>query len=160
MIAHGENASWSDVPEDVPRVLLECPAGSSPLLIADAIERQGYAVKVCEGPDARTPCSLVSEGVCALVSGADVVVNLLNGPDPEARRVITAIAEQRRPPEVVTELTQPEIERHADDEDWPFRRDHVTIVASPLTSRTLLLAIEEALSRRVGSPAWIDGFLD
>lgn len=160
MRAHRDDTSWDDVPSDRSRVLLECPAGSSPQLIADAIERHGYAVKVCEGPSRRHPCDLVDAGACALVDGADVVVNLLNGPDAEGREVIHHLTRLRRPPEVVTELTQPEIDRLSATGEWTFDRDRVEIVASPLTGDALLEAIDAAMSRASrGTPVHIDAHL-
>jgi hypothetical protein len=91
------------------------------------------------------------------VDGADVVVNLLNGPDPDARLVLDHLSRQRRPPEVVTELTQPEIDRLSATDEWTFRRDHVEILASPLTSEALLAAIDAAAARAVrGAPTRID----
>jgi hypothetical protein len=157
MVANGRDTIWDDVPEHLTRVLVECPPGSSPLLIAAAIERHGYAVRTCEGPDRRHPCALVEQGACSLVDGADVVVNLLNGPDPDARLVLDHLSRQRRPPEVVTELTQPEIDRLSATDEWTFRRDHVEILASPLTSEALLAAIDAAAARAVrGAPTRID----
>jgi hypothetical protein len=106
------------------------------------------------------PCDLVEAGACALVDGADVVVNLLNGPDPEAREVIDHLTRLRRPPEVVTELTQPEIDRLTATGEWSFERDRVEVVASPLTADALLDAIDAAISRASrGTPVRIDARL-
>lgn len=148
MHAHGYHSSWDAVDPGRTRVLLECPKSSSPTLIADAIERHGYEVKICEGPDHRHDCPLVTEGVCTLVNGADVVVNMLNGPDPEQREVLSSITAERRPPAVVAELTEPEIERRAREEDWPFDRDRVRLLSSPLTVESLISAIEDAAGDR------------
>ena len=63
------------------RVLLECAASSSPSIIARVVERHGFDVRTCEGPGDRGGCDLIDHGACALVSGADVVVNMLAAGD-------------------------------------------------------------------------------
>src|SRR5690606_28116427 len=95
------------------RVLLECAASSSPSIIARVVERHGFAVRTCEGPGDRGGCDLLDHGACALVSGADVVVNMLTGWDPTSSEVLAAVLDERRPPATVVELTRPRRE-HAD----------------------------------------------
>ncbi len=120
---------WSD-DGGRPRVLLECPPAASPSIIATLIERDGYEVQTCTGP-AVTSCDLLEHGACALVDGADVVVNLL-GPVPDDVAVLDAMTSLRRPPAIVAEV------RGA-------APDTVTAVQYPATRRALLRAIRAAL---------------
>lgn len=150
---------WDDAPPGAVRVLLECPPEHSPDIVAGILRRHGYAVRTCEGPDRRHECPLVATGSCRLVSGADVVVNLFGAADPHRRQVLGAITDERRPPAVVTEVPEPEIRRRTESADWWFDRERVHIVESPLTTATLIEAVEEALTRRERVPAtWSDGF--
>lgn len=151
---------WEDEPTAKVRVLLECPSSSSPSLIAGMLERHGYGVRVCEGPDRRHACPLLDGGTCGLVNGADVVVNLLqHGPEPEARQVLGALSDERRPPAIVAELSRPELARRDRSGDPGFHRDRVSVVHSPMTSATLLAALDDALRHRHRAPpVWGDGF--
>ncbi|MEI2699970.1 MAG: hypothetical protein V9E94_17135 [Microthrixaceae bacterium] len=138
--------TWDDAPPEKVRVLVECPPEHTPDVIAGILERNGYAVRTCEGPDKRHHCPLVTTGSCNLVSGADVVVNLFGGSNPHTSEVLTAITDERRPPAVVTEVPAPEIQRRDDYDNWWFDRGRVHIVESPLTTATLLAAIESTLT--------------
>lgn len=145
--------NWEGAPAGAVRVLVECPPDQTPDAAAAVLRRQGYEVRVCEGPDRRHECPILSKGACALVSGADVVVNLFGAMDPHTRPVLGAISQERRPPAIVTEMTTPDLQRHDAGGDWWFERDRVHIVESPLTSATLIDAVEDALARgdRVGA---------
>jgi hypothetical protein len=100
---------------------LECAPDAAPTLIASLIEREGYAVRTCEGPT-DDACDLLDRGACSLVDGADVVVNLL-GDSPSERAVLGATERLRRPPAVVAQVGN----------------------ASTLTRRALLDDIDRAL---------------
>ena len=123
---------WDDTDDGRVRVLLECEPSDSPTLIASLIERHGFDVRVCEGPGEQR-CTLLNHEACGLVDGADVVVNLLHhGHDADA--VLDAVAAQRRPPAVVT-----------DHPATPERDRRVVSIASPVTRRSLLGGISDAL---------------
>ena len=127
------------------RVLLECPASSSPTLVAAAVERMGVEVRVCEGPAARGGCDLIDDGSCTLVNGADVVVNMLSADDPQDLEVLEAVTGERRPPAVVVELTRPKLER------VPAARrarieERATVVTTPVSGDELLEGITAARS--------------
>jgi hypothetical protein len=139
--------AWPDRSDDRVRVLLECPPESSPAIIASVIERHGYDVRSCEGPDQHR-CDLHENGVCALVDGADVVVNLLRtrstGPS-----VLDEVVAIRRPPAVVAERTHPRVmaARNGTDGVEHLDADGVTVIEAPMTGRTLIEAIEQAAGR-------------
>jgi hypothetical protein len=129
------------------RVLLECPATASPSMIARVVERHGYEVRTCDGPADQGGCDLIDHGACALVAGADVVVNMLDAADPDAHDVLAAVSDERRPPAVVVELTRPRLARRGlDDHDAVDRR--IDVLHTPVTSQDLVSAIEQALLDR------------
>ncbi|MFN7967730.1 MAG: hypothetical protein U0P47_00180 [Acidimicrobiales bacterium] len=144
--------TWRDAPRDRVRVLVECPPENTPDLVAEVLRREGYEVRVCEGPVPHHACPLVATGACNLVSGADVVVNLFGSTDPVRREVLGAITDERRPPAVITEMTTPELERRTESDSWWFDRDRVHIVETPVTAATLIEAVETALRLRSKEP--------
>ena len=138
------------------RVLVECTPQRSPALVASLLEREGYEVRTCDGPTTRR-CDLLHHGSCSLVSGADVVVNML-GTQSQGREVLEAVAGSRRPPALVAELTNPQAIAVAVDGQGRVDGDQVVVVETPVTRRQLVGAIEEALaSRRAAAPQWGDG---
>ena len=123
------------------RVLLECPSEASPSMIASVVERAGYAVRTCDGP-VEGPCDLVCQGSCGLVDGADVVVNML-GYGETGRQVLKLVADGRRPPGLVVELTRSQAIAAAVD-DPQLVEGSVTVVETPVTRLELLAAIRSA----------------
>lgn len=138
-----ENRPWGAEDDGRVRVLIECQHTDSPAIIASVIEREGYAVHTCQGPDAG-PCDLVEHGHCGLVDGADVVVNLLRDP-VEGPRIAEAVASVRRPPALVVERPRP---RAGDDADADAPRSPSTVVHPPITRAGLVAAIDAALQSR------------
>lgn len=147
MARRSTKQSWNDDDGTRTRVLIECPPESSPSMIADAVARHGYAVRTCEGPEAGR-CDLVHDGSCGLVDGADVVVNML-GFGHTGREVLEAVADRRRPPALVVELTKPQAIAAAVD-DAQMDLDRVTVVETPVSRQALLDAIDDAASRQLG----------
>jgi hypothetical protein len=140
MATKAHQRPWNDADDgDRVRVLLECQHTDSPAIIASVIERDGYAVRTCAGPDAGR-CELVAHGHCGLVEGADVVVNLLRDP-VEGPRIADAVASRRRPPALVVERPRPKPGEVLPD-------DGATVVHPPVTRAALTAAIDEALRRR------------
>lgn len=130
--------TWSDGTDGRVRVLLECEHDSSSSILASTIERHGYEVRTCEGPDEHG-CDLLVNGVCALVDGADVVVNMLRTPVVGAE-ILDGVAAVRRPPVVVA----------------PGR---TLPIDTPVTGRVLVAAITQAIQQRNRPvPVWGDGF--
>ena len=146
---------WTIEDRSKVRVLLECPPASSPTIVAGALEREGFAVRVCEGPTANS-CDLLDDGVCGLVDGADVVVNLMAG-DATGRDVLRATTEVRRPPAVVVELTARQAEAFAAESGGLGAPPTVVVADAPVTRQVLVDAIGEALAARGTVPARGDG---
>lgn len=159
--------SWANRSDGSVRVLLECEPESSPAIIASMIERHGYEVLTCEGPGAitcegpgATGCDLLEHGACALVDGADVVVNMLRSP-AIGRRILDGVASMRRPPAIVAELPSTKLATagatssgsHAVD------LDRIVVIESPANITNLIDSIDRAV-RRPNSPIplWGDGF--
>lgn len=159
MRGRSKQEPWSDEPDPRIRVLLECEPESSPSALAAVIERQGYSVRTCEGPR-HGGCVLLENGACALVDGADVVVNLLNE-TAAGSRIRDAVAGTRRPPAVVAEMASAQ-SRHASGEKTgppTVDMDRITVIESPVDTKKLITAIEEALARQDRTlPIWGDGF--
>lgn len=143
--------SWESADRGRVRVLIECQHTDSPAIIASVIEREGYEVRTCLGPDAGS-CDLVDNGHCGLVDGADVVVNLLRDP-VEGPRIAQAVGSVRRPPAQVVERPHPKA--HAEPEPTASRG---AVVHPPVTRASLVMAINDALSERDQRvPWWGDG---
>ena len=95
-----------------------------------------------------------------MVSGADVVVNMLHNRVTSGRSVLEEMTEMRRPPAIVSEMTHPQVvaASNGDPEFPPIRFDRVTVVETPVSAARLIGAINEAAGRhRRDAPAWGDG---
>ena len=150
---------WSDEQGSRVRVLLECEPGSFPPAIVPALEYHGYSVRTCEGPS-HGGCELLDNGACALVDGADVVVNLLHGTvdGPRIRDAVTAI---RRPPAVVAGMTPAQLREALGAKTGipTVDLDRITVLQSPVDTEKLITAIQEAVARHDRPlPIWGDGF--
>ncbi|HKY14414.1 MAG TPA: hypothetical protein VJM33_05780 [Microthrixaceae bacterium] len=132
---------WNDESSDRPRVLIECTPEASPTIIASVVERHGLAVRTCVG-GAERRCDLLDHGNCALVSGADVVVNLLGQHHETGRCIAEAVLAERRPPALVIEVPAAEASQRDQGAGEP------TLLARPLRTATLLGAIRGALTSR------------
>lgn len=130
-------ATWEGADDQRIRVLVECGSNATPSLIASAVEREGYDVRVCHGPS-EAGCDLLAHGACALLDGADVVVNLLTE-DEHGPEVLEGTLGLRRPPAIVIDDPTTVVD------DGPAR---VEVVASPLTRTRLHTAIRRAAEHR------------
>lgn len=160
-----EHLPW-DATSSRPRVLIECPASASPSIVAQVVQRQGFDVRTCVGPQDRGGCDLIDKGTCALVSGADVVVNMLDAQDRSAPAVLGAVMAERRPPATVVELTLARtaaLRRHADGHADGHVDGHAgghvgelgaTVITTPVTSADLIHGINTAIERRERTAAW------
>lgn len=141
------------------RVLLECAPAGSPSIIASAIERRGYEVRMCEGPTVGS-CALLDSGACAPVDGADVVVNML-GTSRCEDPVLRTVAGLRRRPAILAEVPCA-VRGGADGSDaasLPNMADAITELRQPVTTKVLFDGIEEALRQREQRVEWWgDGF--
>lgn len=150
--------TWGDRPDGRPRVLLECEPEATPSIIAEVIEKEGYAVETCHGPSDHG-CALLENGSCDLIDGADVVVNMLRSSN-EGETILHETELLRRPPAIVAEKTSPHMGAATHDGADPPAPgpQRVTIVQRPVTKEALLGAIETALEQREAAPpVWSDG---
>jgi CheY-like chemotaxis protein len=80
---------------DRPRVLIEQADPDRSLELATALNKAGYAVGICRGPDvAGTPatrCPLHRLGPCVAVEGADLVVTALDLEQEDGRQVLRGL---------------------------------------------------------------------
>jgi hypothetical protein len=146
----GQRRRWT-WQTDGPRVVLECAGPDSPEIIAEVIRKGGYEVAICTGPDDHDPCDLLTQGACALVDEADVVVNLLHSKLGD--EVGVRVASARRPPALVAETGPSPGPNAANDAD-----PRVVTISRRVNQEQLLASIREALHRKAGPPpTWGDG---
>jgi hypothetical protein len=120
-------------------VVIECTPDASPDLIAQVVERHGIAVRTCCG-DLDRGCDLLERGTCPLVTGADVVVNLLGQHHEIGRRIADAVQAERRPPALVVEVSIAERAQREQEEGGPI------LLTRPLRERALVEAIREGIA--------------
>ena len=140
--------------------MLECDPSATPSVIASVLEDAQFEVLTCYGPDEHAAgCDLLENGVCSLVDGADVVVNMLHK-SHGGREVLDAVTNIRRPPATVIEMTQPERDATgAATKESPHETiDGAAVVITPVTRDTLVEAIHRSLSiRNRPVQTWGDG---
>lgn len=159
MSCRSSREPWSNEPSSRIRVLLECEPEFLPPVFVPALERHGYSVRTCEGPRHRG-CDLFDNGACALVDGADVVVNLFHE-TVTGSRIRDAVTATRRPPAVVTEMTPTQSRTAAGGKTRTptANMDHITVLRSPVDTKRLITAIQEAVAQQDRPlPIWGDGF--
>ena len=145
------------------RVLIEHPDPATLWAEAEAMRDAGYDVAVCTGPtktfvrqrsfgvrlrtfdDEEVPaeelkqtCPLLVNGRCSLADQADVVVSTTDL--GESRGVLAALSGRRTP--LVVESSRSVLDRDG------YEIGEATIVDVPVTEKTLLEAVSEALSSR------------
>ena len=105
-------------------------------------------MRTCGGPE-EEGCSLVDHGVCELVEGADVVVNMLR--DHEGgREVLDSTLALRRPPAVVVEQSSDQL-RSAESAGAAapgIDANRAVVAQTPGTRDKLVGAIQAALDQR------------
>lgn len=99
-----------------PRVVVEHEDPVWRWAAAGVLEQAGYQVLGCGGPHelADGKCPMVTTGRCALIEGADVVVNGLGIREPVHQDVLGAVQGSSSVP-VLVELPSPQRERLAAD---------------------------------------------
>ena len=124
-----------------PRVLLEVDDGAEAFARLRVLERAGYHVSWCPGPDGHPTrrCPLVTEGSCPLADDADVVVTALRLHHDSTREVLGALARAKPELPVVVEATAPSAKR------WAAAVGDRPVVYAPTSSTELVAAVGEAL---------------
>lgn len=123
-----------------PRVVVEHDDAVWRWAAAGVLESAGYQVLGCGGPHAFADgtCPLVSEGRCALIEGADVVVNGLGIRHPANRDVLTTMRGASSVP-VLVEL--PTTQRERLEADFPGCER----IPFPVRPQDLVLAVHAAV---------------
>lgn len=125
-----------------PRVLLETPDPGDAFACWRILERNGYEVSWCPGPDGSPPgtCPLVTSGQCALAGDADVIVSSLGLRRSSARCVLGAL--RRRLPDTPVIVAATASASH----QWvPLLAGRRTL-RLPMTAPALLASVEEAVA--------------
>ena len=121
------------------RALVENPDAAQLWAYAEVLREAGYEVATCAGehPDGGARCPLIETGHCGLVEGADVVVSTCSV--HRGDRLLAVLGSKGSTP-VVFEAPAPDFERYR------HLAENATLVATPVTGRTLLDAVERAQS--------------
>ena len=129
---------------DRPRVLVEDPDGAVRDAMRRLLEREGFDVALCSGPQdmGRRECPAVRGEGCALAAGADVVYTSLADADTQSREVVGALRTLYPDTPLVTEIPQPKHRELAESLDGC----HVTYV--PVGRHEMTAAIRAALDGR------------
>jgi CheY-like chemotaxis protein len=127
-------------------VLIEDPDGAVRSSAARFLQREGFDVAVCAGPEAMegSSCPEVSDGACPLVEDADLVYTSLRWSRPDGREVLRA--HRRCYPEtpVVVEICQPQAAQVGE------LLDGCHVVHVPCGNAKMLGAIQETLAATSG----------
>jgi DNA-binding NtrC family response regulator len=130
------------------RVVVETPDVAKQVALARILDKSGYAVLSCRGPEGTDDrCALVEHETCNGVAGADVVVHAMRPQDPRNREVLRHILDRYPDVPIVVEAPRPYVERHPDE----FERCRV--VFQPMTAEMLIEAVEEAIRDRAVTSA-------
>jgi len=88
-----QESAGGDDPERRLRLLIESEDGAEVVAIRNLLDRHGYDVSWCPGPDARrsSRCPLVRKGTCRLVDEADAVLCTLDLDNAKHRAVVEAL---------------------------------------------------------------------
>ena len=122
------------------RVLVEDTDPASAWAAQHLLERQGYDVAVCGGPEALGGCPLVEEGCCPLAQDADVVFTSLRLSRPGNRQVVEAVAARWPDRPLIVEATRPDADTHAD------LLDGCRLLVAPVTSKAVEREVGAALA--------------
>lgn len=136
------DTTWPPAGSGRVRVVVEDVDGAARWACARVLERAGYEVTTCGGPDANGGvCRLVDTGHCGLVAGADVVVCALNLRRPENAAVLDALRARAAHLPTVVVIPEPDVARNRD------LLAGCVVVAAPPTARELVDAVARARAR-------------
>lgn len=134
--------SWPAPKGERVRVLVEDADGAARWAWTRVLERAGYEVATCGGPDANGGvCRLVDSGRCGLVDGADVVVYNLNAARAANAAVLDALRERAAHVPTVVVMPEPDIPRHRE------RLAGCVVLPAPPTASDVVDAVARARRR-------------
>jgi hypothetical protein len=126
--------------DDGPRVLFESPDGAEAHATWKLLQRDGYRVTWCPGPQGgfSSECALTTIGHCSLVDEADVVVSALDLRDPSSQEVVRGLNEAASHTPVVVVASRGAAPRWADE------LPDCTVLSGPLSSKVLRRSVSLA----------------
>lgn len=127
-----------------PRALVECENPAIQDGLTRVLREHGYTVAVCEGPQARAArtCSLVVDGACGLVDGADVVVHALDATESAHQTILSSIREHVPETPVVVEVGPTDVDAQSADVVAGCEQ-----VRYPIDRQALIDAVDRATRR-------------
>lgn len=125
-----------------PHVLVECDDGAIGWAVSKTLERSGYAVETCTGPSMTASCALIDSGRCELQSGADVIVNCMNGPARD--ELVQRTVDSHPVCPVIVDMTPARVADHG-------APTGVSVVISPWSGAELVAVVDEAVHRRAST---------
>lgn len=133
--------TWQDEPEqsDCTKILLAYPRHATPSVPAGILEAAGYCVSVCESEDDER-CPLVTEGYCAAVDDADLVINALGITRDRTQRILSEI-DGRHPDTAVLVFANA-----GDRDSLELLSDRHTVAPPPRSRQELLDDVEMVLA--------------
>jgi DNA-binding response OmpR family regulator len=137
---------WHDR-DSAPRVLIESSDGSIAAATENLLLEEGYDVSTCRGPAGQAGrCPLVTDGDCARVEEADVILFSLRLTDDRCLDVLRTLRAAVPETPIVVEIAQPKVADYAAD----LVGCH--ILPLPYTRETVGAAISAALSGESSVP--------
>jgi hypothetical protein len=129
---------------DRPHAVIEHADGAWQAAAARALERAGYDVACCGGPSQlpRGRCPLIEGRGCALIEGADVIVNGLGLHDPANRTLIEALRSTHPAVPLVVEAPRSDLASFADELDGSH-----TVPFPVRSSKVLVEIVTDAVER-------------
>lgn len=138
----GAVPSWG-TDQGKPRVLVEARDGADGWACQQVLERRGYEVATCPGPESgRIPCPVLDGRDCPAAHGADLIVSLLDLSDAPSRSVVRGLGAMRPAKPIVIEVSDEDRIRNAD------LIARTTALDAPLLGTQLARAVDEALAAR------------
>lgn len=143
--------SWPE-PTGAPRILVENPDPAMAWANARELDRAGYQVVTCLGPEGAPDlfpfgrCRLVDRGVCPLAEDADVVVFGLRFGHDRSRGVFRALRAAHPGLPICVEAPASELERGLEE------AEDVWIIPFPTFPGRLSQTVEDVLSKRAKHP--------
>ena len=133
-----EPGAWAE-DRGRPRILVEDPDGAVRTASQHILERAGYEVVTCAGPEPGRRCAEVAAPGCALLRDADVVYTSLDWHRPEHREVLRAQRAHHPDLPVVVEISRPEGAKQ------PELLAGCEVVHLPADGATMVAAVRHAL---------------
>lgn len=123
-----------------PRILVEDPDGAVRAASRRILEREGFEVATCSGPEPGHRCPEVTRTACPLMRGVDLIYSSLDWHRPEHREVLQAQREHHPDVPVVVEIAQPQAQRAAE------LLQGCTVVYMPVSGAMMVETVQRALS--------------